>query len=316
MNRFVRTILIVFFVFLIVKLSIFAWGIITAEDKVNFSLPKDKNILVIGNSMGETSLNDSILENWTNQCQSGTEYSDFIVPLDKMLNENSQIDTVCIISGKFNLGIWLTKDSSFIDTEVNAYLAKSKYVYLNILDKQYAIDHLSRKYFYLIPFAKNVRFYIPEKFGGYLYLQRHNLFNPNKNWGITEYEQHLNKRGTRIHSLEEIKRTHSIQIKFLKRLIDICHRKKVVCVLLDTPCYHMDKYCDDKGYQQLLATLPDSVRWANYTNFQLPDTSYYGDVHHLNHLGAEFFSRYIKKHGLKSISIAKLKKKSGATSNP
>ena len=44
---------------------------------------------------------------------------------------------------------------------------------------------------------------------------------------------------------------------------------------------------------------PDDTLIADYEDFEFPDDSYYGDVHHLNSKGADYFTSYLAKNGIK-----------------
>lgn len=46
---------------------------------------------------------------------------------------------------------------------------------------------------------------------------------------------------------------------------------------------------DDNGYLSLLRSeLGDSLLIADYARFEFPDSSYFGDLEHLNHRGGAF----------------------------
>ena len=57
---------------------------------------------------------------------------------------------------------------------------------------------------------------------------------------------------------------------------------------------------DDSGYRQLIrAELGDSALIADYSRFEFPDSTYYGDLEHLNSRGAKYFSNHIAREGLR-----------------
>ena len=54
------------------------------------------------------------------------------------------------------------------------------------------------------------------------------------------------------------------------------------------------------GYRQLIrAELGDSALIADYSRFEFPDSTYYGDLEHLNSRGAKYFSNHIAREGLR-----------------
>ena len=55
----------------------------------------------------------------------------------------------------------------------------------------------------------------------------------------------------------------------------------------------------DKGYRQLICSeLGDSTLVAEYTRFEVPDSTYYRDLEHLNTKGALYFGEHIVRDGL------------------
>jgi hypothetical protein len=62
----------------------------------SFAVPKDKNILIVGDSHTECAIDDSIFTRSFNISQSGTAYLYSYIKLRKILVENSHIDTVLV----------------------------------------------------------------------------------------------------------------------------------------------------------------------------------------------------------------------------
>ena len=55
----------------------------------------------------------------------------------------------------------------------------------------------------------------------------------------------------------------------------------------------------DEGYRKLICSaLGDSTLVAEYSRFVVPDSTYYGDLEHLNTKGAIYFAEHVVRDGL------------------
>ena len=88
-----------------------------------------------------------------------------------------------------------------------------------------------------------------------------------------------------------------------KRSIEICRERNVVPVLFATPLYQYDRWVDMQAFVEYMKTYDEDVLIADYEDFQFPDDSYYGDVHHLNCKGADYFTSHLAHEGIKAIPL-------------
>ncbi len=296
MRKFIKSISIGTAGLLLITSLLALAGFNRVRSRFNFRIRPEQHIVVFGSSLGECCINDSILPGWRNLCRSGDFYVNTVPILKNVLAANPQIDTVFIAAG-------IPSFASFSDSEFyNADIQR-----LRSWGDRIAISEKPELEFYFsnpnfIPYLFTSGIYHLLKspsLGHFLYLKRHALQYGDRG-GMAQYEQSVTERGGRHYSYEILKENHHVQIVNFERMIAICKKHQVACVIFNTPLYHIERYYENKGYKDYLATLDDSLLIADYNSFAFPDTSYYGDVHHLNHLGAAYFCKQLKNNGIKT----------------
>lgn len=260
------------------------WWLFTKT--VNLHVDNSKHIAVFGNSMGECSINDTILSDFQNCCCSGMYYTMGKGVVISFLEQNPQVDTVFLSLGEFT---YTLSKNKVIDTlDLSYYSAFAGYVAydgIKVFEGGNIRTTISKLY--------SVRKLIKPHYG-YLYLVRDNLHN-GKQWSIDWFDE---KYPVNVDSLsfdtDFKKRTEHITA--INEIIEYCHKTNRTVVIYNPPTYQISNWIDDNNYNKFLLTL-NNVLVADYTYFEFPDDSYRGDVQHLNHKGAEFFCEYIKKNG-------------------
>ncbi len=269
-------------------------GLYRLRSICDYRIQPDSHIVVLGNSLGTTCFNDSILSGWRNLCRVGEYYVHSVPALEKIISVNSQIDTVMIVVGIPSLiGM---DDEYFYNFNIGRLGAED--------DRIALFDGWSMNYnigcHSFVPYLLTSGFRIWRRKmaqDSFLYLQSHNLYHGS--CSIDEYIKKYGENGSQEYSYKRLCSMNKVQMAGLERMIEICQKHQVTCVLFNTPLYHMDRFIDDKGYKEYLSTLDDSLLIADYASFVMPDTACYGDVHHLNGIGANYFCREIKTEGLK-----------------
>lgn len=295
MRKFIKTISIVLIVVLLLLIGVMKIAFYQIRSHLDFRIQHEKHILVIGSSLSGFSINDSILVDWRNISKDGTFYLSFVPVLDNVLAINPQVDTVFIAVGIPSFSIF--DDHMFYNAGIQRFRNWRNSIAIS--------DSMELKYYSsnpnFIPFLLTSGFHsffpVPV-LGNFVEVHRHTLLHGEH--GIDQYKLSMVKRGGRNYSYEMLNKSSRVQMVGLEKMIAICKKHHVQCVILNTPVYHIERFYEDKGYVEYLSTLDDSLLIADYTSFIFPDTLYYGDVHHLNHLGAEYFCKYIKKNGVKT----------------
>jgi hypothetical protein len=96
-------------------------------------------------------------------------------------------------------------------------------------------------------------------------------------------------------------KTHfTYQLNNLRKIKEYCEAHQQTLIIFNTPTYKIPDMVSDKGYRQLICSeLGDSTLVAEYTRFEVPDSTYYRDLEHLNIKGALYFGEHIAREGLR-----------------
>lgn len=270
-----------------------AWII---RKKSDYRIEPSCHTIAIGTSTIWTSINDSILTSWKNCSEGGQPFISIYAKLYNILKTNRQIDTVLLS----------TEPIDFLRLEPDL-TSRKKMDYLKV----HIVNAPSELYEDLpsIPLIK-IFTTLPSTLislspicaaGNYKYLKRNKL---NLEIQLTKKEFAKYKDNKFCLSKEDIERTSPLQIKWLKKIINLCKEYNTQLVLFNAPTYNLDEFYCLEGYFDLLSTFSDNdLLIADYSEFQFPDTSYMADIIHLNHKGADYFSNHLKKYGLHTVTL-------------
>jgi hypothetical protein len=254
--------------------------------KASFAIPKDRTILVIGDSHTECAIDDSIFTHSFNISHSGTVYLYSYIKLRKILIENPHIDTVLVSfhggSIQKSMDEWTVGDKYILGLVPN---------YVSLLQREELPVFINNPTFYsaiikvpvkciraVLKFmVKHTLTYKDLYIGGYLKLDRYRLQQEieqveNNTVLATEYSDY--------------------QIDYLLKIVALCAEKNVTLILFNTPTYDVEKYGNLKALHNFYNTYLPGTKYLDYSNFILPDYGY-GDIGHLNFKGAEIFSTYL-----------------------
>lgn len=257
-------------------------------------LTGDIHTIVIGASNGECAWNDSILPRTRNLCYSGFTNAAIYNSLRWAVEYNdAPIDTVLLC---INVPSLLYFEDSIIGKSI--WVHKEEQV--SLFDYPSFFDTYRRfpDYWKLIT---NLDFlWVPEKttpYGEYRSLIRNELNNPHLYDAARDAISRIG--GKNGFTEEYIRNNCKIQVEFFQRIIRYCQDKQLVLHIICTPLYRVPDLIDDKGFYNFLsAELDKDSMIADYTRFPMPDSTYFGDLEHLNRKGARYFSESVKRNGL------------------
>lgn len=265
---------------------------IAIMSQASFKIDSNKNILILGESLTETGIDDNIFKRGINLSQSGSAYIYSYCKLKKILENNQHIDTV-ILSFRYSSLLQESEDKWIMGED---FLVPKVTFHITLLEKEdffiYKDKRVLLQAILKVPvrnigliikyFRKGTAIsYKDMRIGGYLKLVRQQLQRDlEENWSLEE--------------TDSVKKESSIQKKYLLKIVDYCKENNVKLILLNMPIYKPELYgSSDKLYEYHSKYL-NGIDLLDYSNFSLPDESYYGDVAHLNYKGAEIFSRYLQ----------------------
>lgn len=258
---------------------------------------KNKNILVIGDSHTECTVDDNIFDRSINISLSGVHYAFTYAKLKKVLEQNSQIDTVLLSFHPKSINAY--SDKVFLDDEVLQNRVRHYILYLNPKDL-YPLNH--RVVFWMgyikapiSSFSSIIKKYKSKgksqisSLGAYLKLDRDGL------------QKNLEAIGS-DYPLDSKIDTTSKRFLFLQNIKEYCDSQNVKLILFNSPVYKPYTYYNIYEFEEMRKSLLSEIDYLNFSNFPFED-KYYGDMEHLNFNGAEIFSHYLQDVGLIDDSI-------------
>ena len=272
-----------FFLLLIVLIAF--WGTKRmVSNYFDYSIPAEKNILILGDSHTQTSLNDTILKNAVNLSESADTYFYSYIKLKHLISKNKQIDTLILAYSYSN--ITKSQDDWLINTQVNA-VKLPKYFFMfdnNDLTASLKMNHHLVLNNTLQIIASNVRLFskIRQKneinqlgIGGYLPLTNIYKSKPKK------YIKTELKYG-------------QFDLEYLYKIYSLCTKNKIKVILLNAPTIfdqnHVNPY--KSKYNSIARKKLKTATIINLSNLKL-QSKYFADEDHLNEQGARLFSNKI-----------------------
>ena len=253
-------------------------------------ISSDIHSVVLGASTGACAWNDTLIPHSRNYCDAGTSLASSYNKLKWITEYNrEQVDTIllcaCLVS--------------FINQNDNS-LDIARQESDNILEYGTYFNYFKYRPAYWINFFTSfsvLNLDVTKFRGGYTYIIRDKLDNPNL---YNQINGVINYAGGRDGLTTEFLKTHcKYQLDYLRRIRDYCKEHNKTLVILSTPIFKIPDMIDYSGYNKLIQEeLGDSALIADYTQFEFPDSTYYGDLEHLNYRGAEYFSKHIAKNGI------------------
>ena len=287
-----------FFILAIASIRL-VWILVTPHFMERNVLGKEIHTVVLGGSVGMSDWNDSIIPGSKNLCASAMTFGGALNNLKwaTEYNENKP-DTVILSAGLLSLVYF------YDEVDLPFVLLNTKEEKRNVLN--YPVFFENYKQFYA--FWKYLLVSFPyDNFdaykgidGGYEIDTSNQINNPiaydHINLVIERAKEH---EGQDLLSEEYLKTYFTYQLNNLRKIKEYCDAHQQTLIIFNTPTYKISDMVSDKGYRQLIRSeLGDSTLVAEYTRFEVPDSTYYRDLEHLNAKGAQYFGEHIVREGL------------------
>ncbi|KAA6326198.1 hypothetical protein EZS27_024668 [termite gut metagenome] len=247
------------FLIILIIISTFIWIFNYTNEPI---IEIKEKILILGDSHTECAINDTIFTNSYNYSQSSEP---FIYSYVKLINiaSASKIDTLIISVSPVSIG----GKGERLHIKTNKLLYRFPWEDLMFLfhHNPLAIGY-SSNIFDIRANANNV--------GGYLYLDRFKL----------QKDLALRKTKTLDPCIP-----HEAQLLYLDKIVTYCRSKSIQLIFINTPMYHAERFYNMNNFYKVIEEKYNDVTFWDYGNYVLPD-SCYGDVGHLNYIGAKEFS--------------------------
>ncbi|MEC4004421.1 hypothetical protein OX283_007120 [Flavobacterium sp. SUN052] len=283
-------------IFFIVLLLGFAITLISTKILVanwfDFSISKEKNILILGDSHTQCALNDTIISNALNMSESADTYFYSYTKLKNIIPSNKQIDTLILGYAPNNLSV--TQDNWLVDSSINGFKLP---LHFFLFDKNDTTEFLSNAPFQLV---QNVPFIIKNNLG-HLYRikkkEKINHFGIGGFLALSHVDTTQEKKEIVDENVHKEVKFGSKDIVYLQKIYSLCEKNKIKLILLDTPIEQKlhaepsvfyNKYLEFKNSNLPNATLLD------YSKIPF-DKKDFADKDHLNANGARLFSLWFVK---------------------
>ncbi len=265
-----------------------------AKQNFDFSIGKEKNILVLGNSRPEAAINDSLLPNVYNLAQGGSGYFYDHLKIQRIVEHNPQIDTLII--GYSYGDLKKDMDSWFSGKE------KIKFKMRNHLFLFELEDYISLLKANPVAVAANtpqtIFHNIKMKRKGKAYLGG---FKSGRKNEIKKAKELANK-----HIPDASQGYSKYQSEYLLKVYEYCKSRDIAVILINVPIHPMLEeihahlkplYCKFAKEK-----LPDALL-IDHANFKLPETDY-RDLAHLNAKGAKKYTEFLRSDKFKTTLMS------------
>lgn len=274
-----------FFICFLSVMFIVAFSLLRISQHSLLRLPEGCHIVFLGNSHVEDAVNDSLIQGAYNFARSAERIESLYAKLKMLKRINPQIDTVFI--GMDYILMHHGVNEEFSSALVHPY----NYMEYDIEDWQWifgntSFDYLQSFLAHPISWMKIVdllKLHNPQVdirqcsyLGGYLFSNRFNV----KEDARRKEEKHPS-------SFSRV----PFNYHFAQKCIDYCAQNNICLYFFTTP-YHRD--CPFTNRQIQLKNDFKNNNWFDMVSMELPD-SCFGNLDHLNYLGAIRFSNQIEK---------------------
>jgi hypothetical protein len=263
---------------------------------------KNRNILLLGDSNMQCAINDSIFKSAINLAASADSYFYSYLKLKRMVNSNSDIDTVLLSFSPHNLfeNGWLLNDEN-IYSKIQTYytiMDWDDFVFLFYRNPRAVVSSSSpiikRTLLNTIKKITNAKINAP--LGGFLNLNRNILHEVQIKLKNGEPLPFFKIPNSFIVSTEEE--------EYLNKIISLCRIYKIKLYLINLPkrieLLQYPKY-GVNTFNKLYDSKYRDIDFIDCSNLELPDDNY-GDFVHLNSKGSSQFSSLLQIKGLKCIN--------------
>ena len=251
-----------------------------------FALPKEKTILVIGDSQSQADIDDHILSQVANVSLAHDGYFTMYRRLQLYVNANPQIDTVFVAFTPHTVRV--DKDEfyhnfGYVQESTQHYFPFFTFEDWRLLIGHDAVDVVSA-------LTTPLRFYwnvSPE------YIREMGYFD------VVDYsnlKDDIESGAVRLTSdaFGGLDYGNKITLEYLHRIVDFCKEQNIKLIGLNTPVYHASDYFDMENFENLKKTQFSDLEVWDYMDLEMPDDCR-RDVNHLNRNGATLFSEIIKE---------------------
>lgn len=275
MKRFIKNLIIItiiFFTPFIVML------VVRMNTKVDMTIPKHINTIVLGNSNAECGINDSLVYNWLNVASPGAPMYISYYTMRELIKANPQIDTVILTVSCQDFDHRTQMD---FNREFDKFLLRLPIYDCELLHHLH-FTHLKA----LLPVS--LKAYKEVFFSKSAYVSQ---------LGKYKFNHHESKLQESI-KLGDHRRDKdpdmNITILWLDKIVEECKNRNIKLIFIHTPYYKAEKFFNVAQYDSIMNAKYHNVELWNYRESYFPD-SLFRDIDHLTGPGAKDFTELMIK---------------------
>lgn len=284
MNKFIKRGVLFLIITGIVSLIVGFLSVFVSKKTFEYKIKEKKNILIVGNSHTECSVNDSIISNSVNLSQSASSYFYSYMKIREFTKYNPQIDTVIISFSDNDLFSqkekWFSSSQKINNKMTRHIILFNKDDYLDLF-KSNPLE-VSFQTFILYSDFYNLHMQKRDFIGSY------NKINLNK---IDEAIIEFNLSPPIVD--EGIAIT---ELKYLLKIYEFTEQNNIKLILLNTPIHPiLEKHFSvikPRNLEIVSEKMPNAT-YFDHTSFVL-DNSMYVDLSHLNTKGSNKYSKFLQ----------------------
>jgi hypothetical protein len=289
MLKFIKKIVLFFSVLIVAILT----GI-TVLTVLNKQLLKDyalNNIhtILIGDSHMEMGMNDKLFPNSVNLAKSSDGYIHTYAKLQAILKSNPHINTVVVSYSAHNL-------SSYFHTFIYGRDGRFGFAdYFPVLPSEAKMELLKHNHSLGI---HSLSLILKSGFNNLFAESNHYSFLGSyfpRHYFLEDTAGIRKRINTQFYNKEKLIAISAIQLKYLKKIIDLCSDNKIKLVLLELPlhAYYYMQLPDEYIRKAAAAIADQPVVFMHCRELRLPDSLYLPDGDHVNAKGADTATKYI-----------------------
>lgn len=264
--------------------------------KKDFSEKITKKNIIIGDSNIRWSINDSILSNYANYSTGGETYL-FAYTKLRVIARKNKIDTLMLSFSPHNIvnNMW------WDDAEQQPIRGRmpSFYQDFQIADHWVLMKYLPKNYLAsLMDIGKSETSFVFETFKGGTAHSRLGSYMPEK------------QNETMFKPVPYPYKTPVVtdpEIEYMDKIKVFCSQNKIHLILINPPKNYLRKDFKNYNHPQFYEVYKNrysDIDFLDFSRLQLPKNAYW-DVSHVDIVGAEFFSNFLRTNGIKELLQSK-----------
>lgn len=272
-----------------ILLIIYAYWFSQPETEIKIS----KKNIIIGDSNSRWSMDDKILSSYANYSTGGETYL-FAYTKLRILDKNNKIDTLLLSFNPHNIVNnmwWDDKAGTPIDNRMPAFYKDfSMEAHLDLLQKT-PISYT--KSLFKIGKGKLGNAFTFKK-GGDNMMHKFGSYHPNPE-NETQYNPKPYPYQKPIIT--------DIEITYLKKIVEECKAKNIHLILIQPPKNYLRKDYKNYNHKEFYAVYQQhfsDIDFLDFAQLKLPPHAYW-DMNHVDIVGAEYFSNFLQKEGIKRL---------------